>query len=404
MRIKNIVYLLLIAVIFPGCYTDKLIIETPNGGDENIRKGPYLIYMNNNTSMKVRWQTITTPSISEIEWGETINYGSGLYQGISLNDNIYELSIGNLNPGTIYYYRIKVDSFYHTGKFKTAPEYSQTSLTFYAYGDTRSSPENHNRVLSKMLNDIDMDMTNRNTILIHTGDFVNYGLEESYWDNEYFYRDYMETPQIQARIPIMGAMGNHEKYLLSIDTAEENRRAGELLKKYFNYPMYVINTPAKNLYYSFDYGPVHFTIIDVYTADFSAESFQYNWINTDLSATNKQWKIAAFHIPAYATTVCDSVIYTTLSPLFESKGVKVVLQGHQHYYARCEANGIQYLTLGGGGAPLASPLPINVPSYVTVHNYRMTYHFARLEINGNSMQITVIDKDGVVIETITINQ
>ena len=45
---------------------------------------------------------------------------------------------------------------------------------------------------------------------------------------------------------------------------------------------------------AFDYGPVHFVVVDNYTT-FTSGSAQYNWLVNDLAATAKPWKIILQH-------------------------------------------------------------------------------------------------------------
>jgi len=104
-------------------------------------------------------------------------------------------------------------------------------------------------------------------------------------------------------------------------------------------------------YYSFDYGPVHITVIDQET-DYLPGSQQYNWIVNDLSATDKLWKIAVFHKPGWSAGGGHSNsknVQNYLQPLFEKYGVSFAICGHNHYYSRAVINGVQHITTGGGG-------------------------------------------------------
>ena len=47
-----------------------------------------------------------------------------------------------------------------------------------------------------------------------------------------------------------------------------------------------------------------------------------------------------------------------LHAFLKAQGVKVVLQGHNHYYAHCEYDGVHYLTLGSGGCNLTDPATV----------------------------------------------
>jgi 3',5'-cyclic AMP phosphodiesterase CpdA len=239
----------------------------------------------------------------------------------------------------------------------------------------------------------------RQTFLLHSGDFVHRGLEEPYWDSDYFhYNSYESTSELLETMPVVGSVGNHECYT----NGPMFHYNAEIFRKYW--PSELYKTPG--YYYSFDYGPVHFVILDVYTSKYNPGSAQYDWLTQELSQSSKPWKIVMFHYPPYdagagAAEVVSGPdgyantedIRTYLRPLFEQYDVKLVLSGHRHYYSRSEVplaadpfRKIRYLVLGGGGAALS--IPNNISGYVVVA--KSEYHFARIEIAGNQLQVTVL--------------
>jgi len=89
-----------------------------------------------------------------------------------------------------------------------------------------------------------------------------------------------------------------------------------------------------------------------------------------------------------------------LDPLFEEYGVAVVHAGHNHYYARCEKEGVQHITSGGGGGRLNTP----DPGYPYVVMSDESNHFIRYEIVGSKMTVTAIRDDGSVIESFELGE
>jgi hypothetical protein len=83
-----------------------------------------------------------------------------------------------------------------------------------------------------------------------------------------------------------------------------------------------------------------------------------------------------------------------LHRLFKEKGVRLVLQGHHHFYSRCERDGITYLTLGGGGARLGN-VDLGRPF---VKEAKKVHHFTRFDVAGDSITTTVIEIDGNFVE------
>jgi len=383
-----------------------------------IRKRPYLIYSGKHTGMTVLWQTYQTPSQATIEWGTTTGYGKGpmiVHENSSSSDqHQFSYTIPNLNPGTKYHYRVTNDTYSHTGSFITAPPPGQTRVSFYGYGDTRAeyldTPDDHNSVLGALLDDMDMNPDERQTLLVHLGDYVYNGLNEFLWDRQQFNLDpdYDHIYKTFANLPFMGVLGNHEGYDAH---AEKNhicilnyQNIGELFRKYYPY-----HYPNRNrFYYSFDYGPIHFVIIDTWSYQGASskqtiDDVQANWLKRDLKASNKLWKIAMLHTPIWDCMKGNETMQAQLTPILKHGGVHLVLQGHRHYYSHAETEGeyagMTYLTLGGGGAKLD-------PEMACVHENNkkwppfaaFKFHFARFDISENTMTVTVIGNDGAEIE------
>ena len=96
-------------------------------------------------------------------------------------------------------------------------------------------------------------------------------------------------------------------------------------------------TNGSKLYYSFDYGDIHFCVIDTNDSALgTVGGTQYNWIANDLSSTTKPWKIVLYHKTAYvAGGHGENAASKTISHnLFVPNGVQLVLSGHSHFYQR----------------------------------------------------------------------
>lgn len=64
------------------------------------------------------------------------------------------------------------------------------------------------------------------------------------------------------------------------------------------------NGGAGNLYYSFDYGPVHFLMLSSESLDYWHISSQYEWLEADLASVDRSktpWIIGVWHSPWYCT-------------------------------------------------------------------------------------------------------
>ncbi len=359
-----------------------------------IKKGPYLIYPNNPAKMTVMLQADATAATCSVRWGTSASYSDGTANLTAFgSDKQYRTTITGLTADTRYYYEVNLDGALHNGTFRTAPSASGTSTVIYAVGDTRSSPAGLNNILSAMLADVDSASSIRETLWMHVGDWVNSGDNEDDWTNQFFNRDYAGSLEIQRRLPIMGCRGSHEA-------------TGAVYNKYYPYTELVESSvtpaPASSVhYYSFDYGPVHFAVIDDNISR-DVGSTQYNWLVADLTESTRKWTILMFHEPAYsAGGHADNLINRTLVSNLQSAGfsIHMTLVGHNHYYARCEANGIVHLTTGGGGAPLYAP-DLNFSDYVVAAERQLT--FARLDINTDTLDCTVKNSSGTVVDSFSI--
>ena len=89
--------------------------------------------------------------------------------------------------------------------------------------------------------------------------------------------------------------------------------------------------------YSFDYGTVHWTVIDSNTyVDFMDPEFQ-DWLRNDLKANAQaKWRFVAFHHPPFNSSKAHfkEQRARVLSKIFEEGKADLVISGHVHNYQR----------------------------------------------------------------------
>jgi hypothetical protein len=219
------------------------------------------------------------------------------------------------------------------------------------------------------------------SLIISGGDLVSDGNNESYWDSQFFAPSYNNIQKMLGNLPYQSCIGNHEG-------------TGVLFKKYFPYPY------IDGRYWSFDYGPAHFVVVDQYT-NYGAGSAQLTWIQNDLAATSKPWKFIYLHEPGWSAGGGHSnntTVQNYIQPLCQQYGVPIVFGGHNHYYARAVVNNIQHITTGGGGAPLYQPI-LSYPNIVTA---TMANHYCKIEINRELLRFTALTSTGAIIDSLSI--
>lgn len=338
----------------------------------STKKGPYLVWNGDNTTMTILWQFDDT-QIGSIEWGTSTSYTFHTTTTEYGNDHQHRYTITRLVPGLKYYYNVPNVG---NGSFITAPPDDVRNVKIFVYGDTRSSPDKQNKVCGGMINEYRND-PQKQTIALLTGDFVSNGTHEDDWEKQFFPRNQANLLRFQSEIPICGPRGNHE-------------RNGEKFNKYFPQPW------VDNFYYSFDYGPVHIVVIDNYV-NLNPGSPQYNWLESDLATTNKNWKIFTFHEPGWGAGPHgnNSSVQDYLQPLCLKYGIDIVVTGHNHNYAHALVDGVHHLTCGGGGAPLYA---VDLDAANIVAGLK-SLHFCEIDINGATLTFTVKRPSGSIIDS-----
>src|SRR5208337_233426 len=347
-----------------------------------ILKRPYLIYPGNNTTMEVLWQDTATETTNTISWGTDTTYSLGSTavseNNSSANQHIY--TITGLTPNTLYYYQVTADGnpadgVYGSGSFLTAPAANATSVQFIGLGDTRTQPNALDMVEAEV-NKVVAANPSYQGLAIHDGDWVATDAETD-WTNEWFSPNMADSIKFLSQVPVNGAKGNHE----------DDGGYSIYFPKYYPFPWTQVSQVGtkgslpelNNFFWSFDYGPVHFTIVDQYseqktvngqsgTSGPSVGSTQYNWLVSDLTAAsnnpNTPWKVLIYHEPAWNSGTHTNNLYAQqiMDPLVKQYNVDVVYTGHSHNYTRCGvystqttsdsiAPNVPYVTEGDSGAP-----------------------------------------------------
>jgi predicted phosphodiesterase len=384
----------------------------------SVLKSPYLIYPGNNTQMEVLWQDTATETTNTLSWGLDTTYSMGSVTVAELastssvaHQHMY--TITGLTPNTKYFYQVAdaTNGVYGSGSFYTAPSDSTTSIRFMGLGDSRSYPYALDALMYAMRK-FYMSPGNKDyqRLTLHNGDWVSTD-GESYWTSQWFDPTKTDIVNFTANTPIDGCKGNHD------NGGSYPNGYSATFPKYFPFP-YVNLTPTgksdstgnpyyNNLYWSFNYGPVHVTVLDEYS-NFAPGSAQYTWLVNDLASATQPWKILMYHEPAYSAGAdADNTTVRALEPLITQYGVDLTYSGHSHNYARtgaynaAQAGGDQialnvpHFTTGGGGAPIYQPDFTNAGSYPHVITAWPAYEFMTFDIEGKTLTVTAYQVNGV---------
>ena len=342
---------------------------------ENLHIYPYLQYATP-TSIIIKWETIR-PTEGKVTYSEDMSFNNEVIESSPVK--IHEIKLDGLKPGTRYNYKVSYDnSSLESASFTTAPVPGTQNWRMVAYGDNRTYPETHRRIVTQILK-------LNPSMIIHSGDLVARGDNYAQWKEQYF--DPMKG--LSENITVFPSLGNHE----------------------MNSPLYYeyMSLPDENgeSYYSFDYGNAHFIALNSNEreAPFEIDSEQTKWLIKDLKENaDAEWKIVFFHHPLFRCHPTRGIEPQrwVWQEVFEDYGVDLVVNGHDHYYQRTygigsyqgqPSRGVYHLISGGGGAP-------NYPIVPKVHaaNRRSVHHITVMDFLGDRMIGRAIDDEGNIFD------
>lgn len=336
---------------------------------------PYL-QLPTSTSMTILWETNDLLD-GMVEYGKTEALGQTVAENAGPM-RLHQVTVSGLQPGTTYHYRVrssKVVSAIHT--FRTAPLPGAPKWRFAVYGDSRSNPAVHTRVVEQIAK-ANVDL------ILHTGDIVLDGRNHESWRREWF----APLAPVSATVPWVSTIGNHER-----DSAN-----------YFSYAA----LPGNERYFSFNYGNACIVCLDSNAwLEQGRDGLQHQWLEKTLHAPRDvTWTFVTFHHPLFSAHATRPIteLRWQWAPLFldPASRVDAVLNGHDHFYARNSpmarvrdgmARGVQFVTTAGGGASL---YPLRDRDYL--EQTRAVYHFLLMDCDGDRIQCSAIDLNGNVFD------
>ena len=342
-------------------------------------KGPYLQDLAPR-SITVMWQLETpAPAVLSIE-----GPGGERSQDVEAA-RITEATITGLQPASRYRYKVAAAGGTWTGEFATAPELgADVPITFTVFGDTRYGTDAHRRVIERMSQEVP-------DFVLGTGDMVDEGHRQDQWQQ--FFE--VENPMMRDNV-YFPALGNHDR--------QGRGRTADTYRAYFSVPE---NGGETERYYAFTFANTRILVLDSNEYSFALTD-QTAWIERELIAARQDTGIkhvfCVMHHPPFSISLHggNRDLRERWTPLFEKYNVTAVFSGHDHVYERAEHNGIHYFVSGGGGAPLYArrPRPEALDGEA-VKKYERVYHYLRVSLTGNRIEITGVRADGTTIETTT---
>jgi len=329
------------------------------------------------------WET-KRDSESRVDYGITPDLD--LFALNEKKDNIHEITLSQLKPLTLYYYKVKCGISTKEGTFFTGVNYD-ASFRFAVYGDSRSNPRMHKKIAQGIL-------AQNPDFILHVGDIVPDGSKQDKWKKHFF----KPLADVIAHIPIFPSVGNHEK-------------GSQFYFRYFSLPQGSSERKGRHneSWYSFDYGNSHFVALDS-NREYKRGSQQYRWLKRDLRTSKAKWKFVFFHHPPYNSGAHKSLLplRDALTPLFRKYGVDMVFSGHAHTYERTypikafakpKSHPIIYVVTGGGAAKLH-----NITPGLWTASSALIHHFCLVEISGDNLTFRALDEHHQILDTFSISK
>ena len=322
-----------------------------------------------------------------------------------------QVHLDDLQPGRSYMYRVVLAGQagpWHT--FRTAPAQA-AAVRFTVWADSQSHPEIFEPLVDHMARF-------RPDLAVGVGDNVGRGGNLDEWVDQLLW----PIRGLAAEVPFYAAIGNHEYGGFD--------RTCPPFERYRDHP----SAGSGNEYwYSFDYGPARFIMLDPNQEDgplgqrISPGSPQYQWLARELAdaAQRARWIFVFFHQPPYSE--CwgggyydgEPHLRQEIVPLLEQYQVDIVFSGHTHDYERGlphppydpatgTGNQVTYIITGGGGGTLDDHKyrdwpqldlpdhPAQPKSDAADQGRYYQHHFCLVEVDGDTLHFTAhaIKPDG----------
>jgi len=242
---------------------------------------------------------------------------------------LHKAEATGLKPNTTYYYRVgdaSLGLWGNTSTFQTAPK--KGAFTFIDLADPQAKSYDEAQLTASTFKTA-LTTVPKSKFIIANGDLVDDGTKEYEWD--WLFNNIGQSFLNTTFAPVAG---NHEEDASTfIDHLNLTPAPG--------------SDTTTGAYYSYNYSNAHFVNLNNNENglgnDFSQA--QIDWMKADVAAARangSKWIIVTMHKGPYTTSnhATDSDIAdskgsrNTVAPIMAQLGIDLVLQGHDHIYAR----------------------------------------------------------------------
>jgi predicted phosphohydrolase len=291
-----------------------------------------MTYSEDGQSVQLSWQHDTIPHQSVVEYADVSSSHNDLlyrsevrytvFNSRSGQTVFYRTEMKNVKDGNDYKYRICTAKDTTQWYYFSLPN-TDNHFSFIFFGDVQDE-------VSGGFDTLFSQVMNRNTnraFVLFGGDLIERPMDK-YWGEVFRSFD-----TLSATCPILAIPGNHE-YLKGLTRRLEARFP--LVFPYFGDSLPIKEYGvAQNSVYTFAKGDARFFFLDS-NRDFGNYFSQRRWLKEELEKSRERWKFVALHHPIHSTKGFFNGVMVRLffEDVIEEHHVDVVLQGHEHVYAR----------------------------------------------------------------------
>ena len=269
----------------------------------------------------------------------------------------YVARLRDLKAGHTYRYRVCTGGKKSDWHEFHLPQAHESETTFLYMGDIQDS-------IGGIANHLLREAFRRNPdteFLVCGGDLTERPTD-AYWGETFETLD-----SVGQSVPVLTITGNHD-YLKGIVCQLERRFS--LIHSYF-----LDSMVGENQVFT-----VRYKNVQLFCLDSNREFFylwtQRRWLEEQLEGSRAKWKIVVLHHPLYSirSSMNNLIQRWMFDDIIREHGVDVVLQGHEHAYARMTTSS-QPSTLNSKLSTLNSQLspPIYTVSHCSPKSYRIEF-------------------------------
>lgn len=351
------------------------------------------------SSFAVLWETDAQTQATWVAFGDTPTDLNQFVQGVAFTNPpapldilpypmlVHEVHVCGLAPDHTYYYAVGGDGWYGSVESITTgpPQGSDEGFRFIVMGDSNAFYDLYANLQVAA-------GTYAPIFTLFTGDLVHEGDMVSEWEQWF-----AAGGPLLATIPTMTVHGNHE----------------EMATAYFA----LFALPGIEEIYSFDWGDVHFCVLNDSPTDGDPDlsGRQATFLDQDLTAAQARpvpptWIVTSHHRPMFSSDPSegsDLTVRDDWQPILEKHHVDVDFNGHSHHYESTlpilgedggivDEGGVRYITSGAAGAAFDPPTP-------TPNAWSIMYYaglaLAVVDVTAHTLKIQGRRVDGTAIES-----